>query len=244
MLQSMSQAATLAPPPTAASFATLLAALAAPAPKPDAGWNDDDLAEDVATLSYERALRSHGRYRSSSSDAAAIAQEDKGTPFSYDDELDESARQPEAAPNAANPVATARVGSSQAFANAHAMAQAEMDRRAAAAPPSAFERNLKSASITIRVSKAECVQLHQRAAEAGLTVSAYLRSCTFEAEALRAQVKETLAELRSASSLSKSPSPAVATNRAKAQARHGWLGFTWVTRLLPHWHPSQRVARA
>jgi len=36
----------------------------------------------------------------------------------------------------------------------------------------------------------------QAGREAGLTVSAYLRSCTFEAEALRAQVKEALAELR------------------------------------------------
>ena len=48
------------------------------------------------------------------------------------------------------------------------------------------------------MSKAECAQLHRRAAEAGLTVSAYLRSCTFEAESLRAMVKEAMAQLRSA----------------------------------------------
>lgn len=56
----------------------------------------------------------------------------------------------------------------------------------------------KRACVTVRMSKAECAQLQQRAAEAGMTVSAYLRSCTFEAESLRAQVKQALAELRAA----------------------------------------------
>jgi citrate lyase subunit beta/citryl-CoA lyase len=58
-----------------------------------------------------------------------------------------------------------------------------------------IEGNKKCASITIRLSKTECDQLRKRAAQAGLTVSAYLRSCTFEAEALRAQVKDVLAAL-------------------------------------------------
>ena len=44
------------------------------------------------------------------------------------------------------------------------------------------ERELRTASVTIRLSTAECARLHQRAAEAGLTVSAYLRSCMLEAE--------------------------------------------------------------
>lgn len=60
-------------------------------------------------------------------------------------------------------------------------------------------RALRTASVTIRLSKAECAQMHQRAAEAGLTVSAYLRSCVLEADALRAQVKEALAEMKTGS---------------------------------------------
>ncbi len=56
----------------------------------------------------------------------------------------------------------------------------------------------KSASVTMRMTGGECAQLHQRAAEAGLTVSAYLRSCAFEVETLRAQVKEALAQLSAA----------------------------------------------
>ncbi len=51
----------------------------------------------------------------------------------------------------------------------------------------------------MRMTEEECVQLHHRAAEAGLTVSAYLRSCAFEVETLRAQVKEALAQLNAAS---------------------------------------------
>jgi hypothetical protein len=63
-------------------------------------------------------------------------------------------------------------------------AQAEMDA------------GKRRASVTLRLSRAECVQLKQRAAEAGLTVSAYIRSCTFEAETLRAQVKHAVQQLR------------------------------------------------
>ena len=101
--------------------------------------------------------------------------------------------------------------------------------------PPPLERNLKDASITIRLSKAECAQLHRRAAEAGLTVSAYLRSCTFEAESLRAMVKETLAQLRSAS-----------TQTNPTSARDSWLRRLrqWMAQLLNPWQGSQREARA
>jgi hypothetical protein len=97
-----------------------------------------------------------------------------------------------------------------------------------------FDRNVKCASITIRLSKAECEQLRNRAAQAGLTVSAYLRSCTFEAEALRAQVKDVLAEMRKAASIAKPGN--------SGAARCSW--FDWLSRLMPRWHSGQRVARA
>ncbi len=105
------------------------------------------------------------------------------------------------------------------------------------APPVArCERNLKSASITIRLSKAECAQLRKRAAEAGLTVSAYLRSCTFEAETLRAQVKEALAQLRPATSKrNAAPHP--------ASVRRSWLGMVVAIFVLVG-IASQRMARA
>jgi hypothetical protein len=160
------------------SFASLLAGLAMPAPKPPSAWNDE-FADDVTSLSYESALRAHARYRAADASDRSLTQpaapsqsqfarESSADPFSSPDAATGGAAQQSAwsEPEPAGPVSTLR------------------------------ERDLKSASITIRMSQAECVQLHQRAAEAGLTVSAYLRSCTLEAESLRALVKETIAQVR------------------------------------------------
>lgn len=142
-----------APTHDAPNFAGLLAALAAPARKREQAWSDEDLAQDVATLSYESALRAHARYRPADRENAVLSERLDG-----------------------------------------ALGEATGKFPATAADSSNKER--KSASITIRMSKAECDQLHRRAAEAGLTMSAYLRSCALEAEALRAQVKQALAEMR------------------------------------------------
>jgi hypothetical protein len=84
------------------------------------------------------------------------------------------------------------------------------------------------------MSKAECAQLHRRAAEAGLTVSAYLRSCTFEAESLRAMVKDTLAQLRSGTTPDKPANPA-----PPRRARFGRL-----MNILTPRRGSPRVAQA
>jgi hypothetical protein len=86
------------------------------------------------------------------------------------------------------------------------------------------EENHRGTSISIRLSRSERAQLRQRAAEAGLSVSAYLRSCIFEAESLRAQVRETLSQFRSAtSSPSGSPTPIPqAAPVAKSKAHRLW----------------------
>ena len=217
------------PSSAAPSFAGLLAALASPADRPSTAgrgdtppWENDELADDIATLSYESALRAHSRYRSSeaglgggenplaqgASNILEMLREDGLVP----------ATEPPAEGLSASPATTAA-------------ALPEANRPLF--PP--FERNLKDASITIRLSKAECAQLHHRAAEAGLTVSAYLRSCTFEAESLRAMVKETLAQLRSATA-PMNPAP----------ARNSWWNRLagWIARLLNPWQGHQRVARA
>lgn len=57
----------------------------------------------------------------------------------------------------------------------------------------------KAVSITLRMSQQEAAQVRKRAADAGLTMSAYIRSCVCEAELLRAQVKTALIEMRQAS---------------------------------------------
>ena len=117
--------------------------MAAAPQSPEFSWNDSLLAEDVASISYDQALRTHARVQ----------------PPSRNDIAANAARKSE---------------------------------------PAEKPKALKKASITIRLSEPECEQLRQRAAEAGLTVSAYLRSCTLEVESLRAQVKQTLAQMRGA----------------------------------------------
>lgn len=120
----------------------------------------DKLEHDVATLSYESALRTHARHS--------------------------GARKADEPPLQA------------AMAGAHRTPKSPASRGRIAPSPVAtnVDRSRKRASVTVRLTEAELAQLHARAAEAGLTVSAYLRSCTFEVEALRAQVKQMVAELR------------------------------------------------
>lgn len=146
--------------PGEASFAGLLAALTAP--RPEAG-EGDGLEDDVAVLSYERALKAHARYR------PALMAEDESGP--------------------------------RALAGGEGVAPATPDGLVAGGLGGGglgAGRNGKGASVTVRISQAECAQLRGRAVEAGMTVSAYLRLCIFEAESLRAQVKQALAELRAA----------------------------------------------
>jgi hypothetical protein len=225
ILQAMPETATATPSPTTPSFAGLLAALTAPASSAadhSPAWNDDDLASDVATLSYEHALRAHVRYKPPDPD---------GWDF----------------PQAPNPIADGVAPAGEADVNARtAIASAApawgADRQAPSGQslPTAMKPSRKATSVTIRMSQTECAQLHQRAAEAGLTVSAYLRSCTFEAEALRAEVKEALARLRASTSAEKPSVPAPAGR--DVPARRSGLG--WLARLLPPWRSSPRAARA
>ncbi|MDE3186161.1 MAG: ribbon-helix-helix protein, CopG family [Acidobacteriota bacterium] len=201
----MQETAEASPTLSAASFAALLASLAAPAaetvPEP-ASAADDALADDVATLSYEQALRAHARYRPA--DAGALPGLSPAT----------------------------RPGNPATRQNKQTVRPPESAKRHPAVP----RENRKSASITIRLSEEEAAQLRERAAEAGMTVSAYLRSCAFEVEALRTQVKQALSEIRSAAPAEEPGSPA--PGRAFSPQP------TWRARLFPRWAGSQRPAHA
>jgi predicted DNA binding CopG/RHH family protein len=91
--------------------------------------------------------------------------------------------------------------------------------------------NRKAASVTIRLGQAQLAQLHQRAAAAGLTVSAYLRSCIFETENLRAEVKQALSQMRALEAVD----PGNSDRREST---------SWRARLFPHWSRPSRTARA
>jgi predicted DNA binding CopG/RHH family protein len=227
MLHAMQQPMESAPSP---AFAGFLAALAGPEQatgvpgdgtlsmkwKPAPSWNDDDLAGDVAILSYESALKAHARYRPSQVSDRSLTQSANAEPFCYEDAS-----------------ATTTQPATRSIADLEPRAISDLKPSLFRTAP--VERDLKDASITIRMSKAECAQLHRRASEAGLTISAYLRSCTFEAESLRAMVKDTLAQLRAATSQAKPPHSAPSLFSRMA----GWLA-----RLITPWHVSQRASRA
>lgn len=185
-------------------FAGLLAALAAAKPNELPAWDDEPLPQDVATLSYERALRTHARYKPVDMCGTAA-------------QVERTSTQNKHASEPPVPVTTSGM------------------------------RERKCASITIRMSQAECGQLRERAAEAGMTISAYLRSCTFEVETLRAQVKEALAELRRAPAAQAPVVPtaemqAAITAQGAEPTRGQWLG--WLRRIFPDLHPLRNEVRA
>ena len=223
MLQPMQEPAETSPALSAASFASLLASLAAPASEPEqepmpelrlASNGDESFAGDIATLSYEQALRTHARY--CSADAGELP------------------------PARGSDSAQRRHSGAGLSSKAASASPATLTRQAPVAPKAAKRRSTvpresrKSASITIRLSEAEGAQLRARAAEAGLTVSAYLRSCAFEVEALRTQVKQALVELRSTAPTEEQSSPQRAFSPLP----------TWRARLFPRWAGSQRPAHA
>ncbi len=152
----------------------MLASLTGSAGKPRPTWDDTALADDVAIITYEQALRSQRRVPPTAA-------------------LPENEVLPLAAPPTPQTL------------------------------PIVADKRRKTSSITIRLTAAEQAQLHERATAAQLSVSAYLRSCIFEAESLRAQVKEALSEMKAATA----PNPQVAR---EPQSAHSWRA-----RLLPRW---------
>jgi len=192
------------PASAVSSFASLLASLTAPKPPASDLLSEDLLADDVATISYERALRAHARYH-------------RADPLP---DPDPHAQKSEQEPDLTVPKPP------QSVRITEWVSESEV-------PPN-LAASRKTASITIRLSQAECAQLHQRAADAGLTLSAYLRSCLFEVEALRAQVKETLMRLRSRAGVEPQAAPAQPEGPSRG----------WRDRLLSGLHLSRNAADA
>jgi hypothetical protein len=195
MLQAMQQlpnAQCLAKPP---SFAGLLAALTQPEKKKPIEWSEDGLADDVTTLSYERALQTHSRYRPANASDMAIP-----------DDCDLRT-------GVAREASSMELGTNRPFTAPRSEAL-----------QTAADQDLRRMSVTIRLSEAESVRLRNRAAEAGLTVSSYLRSCAFEAETLRAQVKAALAELKASAGQEK--------RNSQANLQPSWFGWLNWSHLL------------
>ena len=173
-------------------FAGILAALAVPPPagpvaleeEPD--WTDDGLLDDVAVISQQNGSLSQMREPDADSRSVPTPEAAARTSQVRKQPRPERNENWHASSSAADKFVSSEV-------NAPAK-----NRRA---------RELKQASITIRLSAQECARLKARAAESGLTISEYLRSCTLEAESLRAQVKDALARLRAPAVAERSAAP-------------------------------------
>lgn len=199
-----------------ASFASLLAGIASP-PRA-AEWSADGLEDDVATITYEKALRAHARTRPSEplpGESLPTAQKTRAA----NQRSASSRRKPPAA------VRISEWAPSEAPAAAKPFATARPKRARSAA----LLVGRKSASVTVRLTPEDNARLHERAAAAGLTASAYLRSCLLEAESLRMQVKEALEQFRAASD----PAPQKreelpAQTQSSAQPRRFWQFSRWL----------------
>lgn len=215
----------------------MLSGLVAP-PRSAPANLDDGLEDDIASISYEHALRAHARTRQPTPTSFAASPAAAARPEARPSASPEQPPfvDPRFGPNGRKPPMSVRISE-------WAPELPAPGPRSAAAANAAVQANRKQTSVTVRLSAAESTQLHERAAAAGLTASAYLRSCLFEAETLRAQVKEAVEQFQHAVPLERSlqtatPVAAVqppaqqktidAAVAMAAQTRHSWLQMRWL----------------
>ena len=189
MLLSMQPTTLASPAPPSRTFAGLLAAIAFPDKALPLESDMDEEDQDVASLSYERALRSHTCF----------------DPMSPANNPGEG--------TAANSLTSAVAFDRYAVKAGSGPLDSAKQQETNTLPQS----SRRCSSVTVRLSAPEREQLHLRAVEAGMTVSAYLRSCAFEVENLRAEVKTALSQLRSLTTPNLDPIP--------SGERQSWLRF-------------------
>lgn len=87
----------------------------------------------------------------------------------------------------------------------------------------------KRTIVSLRMTDIEFLQLKDRAGESGVSVSAYMRSCILDADQLRTQVKQALAEMRALSAMpDPNRFPALAPPENSRQTSGGdWFGMLW-----------------
>jgi hypothetical protein len=200
--------------PAPPSFAGLLAALATPAQATNSD-RDDGLEDDIAELSYESALRPPARREGSPGSDPTKAWPAGGI------DTDPAGTSVFPASESAGPAPGSAAG----------IGNESTDE--AGSPPN--EMHARKDRVTLRLSRSEVLRLRGRAAESGLTVSAYLRTCILEVESLRAQVKDALVRMRSTETQCE-PQNAQRQTKLRPQAEHRWR-----ERFFPRWKGSGRA---
>lgn len=172
------------------SFASVLTGFTASS-RPTSPAEGDGLEDDIATISYEKALRNQSHKR-------AVA------------------KSPSPKPTGARATAATRKQPVSIRTVPLRIAQQPAPELAPASPS-----HRRSSSVTVRLTAAEHAQLRERATAAGLSASAYLRSCLVEAEELRAQVRQALEQFRAAAApaTQATPGPTASTRPPSFFAR-------------------------
>jgi hypothetical protein len=205
----------------------------------------------VSEISYEQALRATARYRRPEALDESLPQTPSWTPAT-DSALPELGEQPK----------THTAASARKRQQGKVARKAVSEKRAVVAtdtsltnPPgkkikqsresfaqvlrqeaglARVEANtLRSSALTVRLAPEESALIKARADEAQLSTSAYLRQCALEVESLRAQVRETLAKMRTPV-VSAIPAQAPALPAVTTPSRPGLFGGIrrWLIRRL------------
>lgn len=150
----------------------------------------------VRELSYEEALES-GRYRWKGADRArsgkaADAQRESETALRKDGDLKHrAAKKAGAKENVGKRAAVAKSAAKRAFCEV----LVETVRRSEIVAPVKQTEVARQAAISVRFAPEERALIKARAAEAGISASAYVRQCALEVEQLRAQVRDAIAAM-------------------------------------------------
>jgi hypothetical protein len=112
------------------------------------------------------------------------------------------------------------------------------------AAPTVIAAEFRRSSVSVRLSAGESEQLRQRAIESGLSVSAYMRSCVLEADHLRFQVKQALAQMRARAPAAAETDAALIPALGYGERSGLWsrLFSKSVALFLGPWYPLRRSA--
>jgi hypothetical protein len=197
---------------------------------------------DGAPLSYETALRLHARHRTDSRSkldppeaprpgigspaAAAATSKASKTPDRVDSPLARPQSKSGTKPSSIKSKIKSQLKAKPKARPSQRKALAKLDRSNMLLDIGNRTAQ-RRAIVSLRMTDDELLKLKDRAAESGISVSAYMRSCILDADQLRSQVRQALAEMRAISSRPEpSDLPALASPEGKdAGKANGWPGL-------------------
>lgn len=165
-----------------------------------------NIGEGFREISYEEALRKNRHWRPVYSDLPPIAPEKKEPPKQASSAAETIAQQKKPASSAKIKNRSPRQQANPEFRE---LLTKTLETSAQINPVSTTEISIprRQTSLSVRLAASEQALIKTRAAEAGLSASAYMRQCALEVEQLRKQVEHALAAMKH-STAAPMPAPA------------------------------------